>query len=241
MPSVVEAVDACVAAGASGVTVHPRADARHITTLDVYDIAGGLSRADRSIEFNIEGDPRPDLLELVHDVKPDQCTLVPVRPGVNPSLISVIANLWLASLIPTIETAHTPCRAEGRPAESGIRYIQNRLHALLRSILLQEMTSILDRTVSHTLATWHFLQEFPVAAGGNRIVVGECQHEGLVELAQHVPGGLVLLHFRLINEIAAPGWENGVRRPYNSGQGMARCSRLAFLPTTATADTCAIR
>ena len=37
--------------------------------------------AERSVEFNIEGDPRPDLLELVHDVKPDQCTLVPVRPG----------------------------------------------------------------------------------------------------------------------------------------------------------------
>ena len=33
------------------------------------------------IEFNIEGDPRPDLLELVHAVKPDQCTLVPVHPG----------------------------------------------------------------------------------------------------------------------------------------------------------------
>ncbi len=33
------------------------------------------------IEFNIEGDPRPDLLELVHEVKPDQCTLVPVHPG----------------------------------------------------------------------------------------------------------------------------------------------------------------
>ena len=33
------------------------------------------------IEFNIEGDPRPDLLDFVHDVKPDQCTLVPVQPG----------------------------------------------------------------------------------------------------------------------------------------------------------------
>ena len=81
VPSVLEAVDVCVAAGAPGITVHPRADARHITTGDVYDIARGLSNAERSVEFNIEGDPRPDLLELVHDVKPDQCTLVPVRPG----------------------------------------------------------------------------------------------------------------------------------------------------------------
>jgi pyridoxine 5-phosphate synthase len=35
----------------------------------------------RHVEFNIEGDPRPDLLALVHEVKPTQCTLVPVRPG----------------------------------------------------------------------------------------------------------------------------------------------------------------
>ena len=81
VPSVLEAVEVCVAAGAGGITVHPRADARHITTADVYDIAGDLSRADRGVEFNIEGDPRPDLLDLVHDVKPDQCTLVPVCPG----------------------------------------------------------------------------------------------------------------------------------------------------------------
>ncbi len=81
VPSVLEAVEVCVAAGASGITVHPRADARHITAADVHDIASRLSGCARGVEFNIEGDPRPDLLELVHAVKPDQCTLVPVRPG----------------------------------------------------------------------------------------------------------------------------------------------------------------
>jgi pyridoxine 5-phosphate synthase len=40
-----------------------------------------LRTFDRSVEFNIEGDPRPDLLALVHEVTPTQCTLVPVRPG----------------------------------------------------------------------------------------------------------------------------------------------------------------
>ena len=81
MPSVLEAVEVCVAAGAGGITVHPRADARHITTVDVRDIASGLAGRAGDVEFNIEGDPRPDLIELVHAVKPDQCTLVPVRPG----------------------------------------------------------------------------------------------------------------------------------------------------------------
>lgn len=85
-PSVIEAVRACVAAGAPGITVHPRADARHVTTADVREISHELRTLQSSapagrVEFNIEGDPRADLLRLVHEVKPDQCTLVPVKPG----------------------------------------------------------------------------------------------------------------------------------------------------------------
>jgi pyridoxine 5-phosphate synthase len=80
LPSVIESVGVCVAAGAPGITVHPRADARHITTADVHEIASFL-KAHPGVEYNIEGDPRPDLLQLVHDVKPAQCTLVPVKPG----------------------------------------------------------------------------------------------------------------------------------------------------------------
>jgi pyridoxine 5-phosphate synthase len=80
MPSVVEAVDVCLSAGAPGITVHPRADRRHITPDDVRDIARTLARRSHA-ELNIEGDPRPELIELVHEVRPDQCTLVPVVPG----------------------------------------------------------------------------------------------------------------------------------------------------------------
>jgi pyridoxine 5-phosphate synthase len=79
VPSVVDAVDVCVAAGAPGITVHPRADRRHISPEDVRDIARVL--AGRNIEFNIEGDSRPELLDLVEEVRPDQCTLVPVAAG----------------------------------------------------------------------------------------------------------------------------------------------------------------
>jgi pyridoxine 5-phosphate synthase len=81
LPSVLDAVGACLAAGAAGITVHPRADRRHITPEDVRDVAGALESRRPAIEYNIEGDPRPDLLELVLDVRPDQCTLVPVAPG----------------------------------------------------------------------------------------------------------------------------------------------------------------
>jgi pyridoxine 5-phosphate synthase len=78
-PGVLEAVEVCVAAGAPGITVHPRADRRHITPEDVRAIAAALRG--RSIEYNIEGDPRAELLDLVEEVRPDQCTLVPVAPG----------------------------------------------------------------------------------------------------------------------------------------------------------------
>jgi pyridoxine 5-phosphate synthase len=79
-PDVLKAVSTCVAAGAPGITVHPRADGRHIRTADVHGIAE-LLRSSPEVEFNIEGDPRPDLLDLVLKVRPTQCTLVPVQPG----------------------------------------------------------------------------------------------------------------------------------------------------------------
>ena len=79
-PDVLKAVAVCVTAGAPGITVHPRADERHIRKSDVYGIAEQL-KGSPEVEFNIEGDPRPDLLELVLNIRPTQCTLVPVKPG----------------------------------------------------------------------------------------------------------------------------------------------------------------
>jgi pyridoxine 5-phosphate synthase len=81
VPSVIEAVRVAVAAGTPGITVHPRADQRHITAADVREIAAELRARHPGVEYNIEGDPRPDLLDLVHEVRPDQCTLVPVKVG----------------------------------------------------------------------------------------------------------------------------------------------------------------
>lgn len=85
VPSVLEAVEVCLAAGAPGITVHPRADERHIKPHDVTDIAALLAARSRrglpAAEFNIEGDPQPAFLDLVLKARPDQVTLVPVLPG----------------------------------------------------------------------------------------------------------------------------------------------------------------
>src|SRR5262245_6731723 len=79
VPSVLQAVDVCLAAGARSITVHWRKDERHIRRSDVYEIADRLLGDD--LELNIEGDPRPEGLSLVRELGPDQATLVPVRAG----------------------------------------------------------------------------------------------------------------------------------------------------------------
>jgi len=79
IPSVIRAAEQSVTAGAHGITVHPRPDQRHIRTSDVYELANHLERL-ADIEFNIEGNPFPEFLEMVRRVKPAQCTLVPDGP-----------------------------------------------------------------------------------------------------------------------------------------------------------------
>ena len=77
IPSVTKAAKICIEAGAEGITVHPRPDRRHIRPSDVYELAEILT-----VEFNIEGNPfEPPFMEIVRDVKPTQCTLVPDSPN----------------------------------------------------------------------------------------------------------------------------------------------------------------
>ncbi len=58
--------------GAHGITIHPRPDERHIRYSDVYDLKPIITT-----EFNIEGNPNRQFMEMVLDVKPTQVTLVP--------------------------------------------------------------------------------------------------------------------------------------------------------------------
>ena len=81
VPSLLDATRVCVEAGAPGITVHPRGDERHIRKTDVFEVAELLAPMRDRVEYNIEGDPRPEWVDLVEAVRPHQCTLVPVRPG----------------------------------------------------------------------------------------------------------------------------------------------------------------
>ncbi len=81
IPSVTHAATLALQAGAHGITVHPRPDQRHIRTHDVYDIAR-LLQAWPQAEYNIEGNPLHNLMDLLRDLSaqglaPQQCTFVP--------------------------------------------------------------------------------------------------------------------------------------------------------------------
>ena len=75
VPDVVKVALDCESFGADGITVHPRPDERHIRRSDVYDLRPLLRT-----EFNIEGYPSPEFIDLVLKVKPHQVTLVPDAP-----------------------------------------------------------------------------------------------------------------------------------------------------------------
>jgi pyridoxine 5-phosphate synthase len=124
IPNVIKAAKTCIAAGAYGITVHPRPDERHIRYSDVYDLKPVVS----SVEYNIEGNPfTGKFMDLMPDIRPTQATLVPDMPGavtsdhgwdLNPEncqrLIPIInklkslgirASLFVDPVIETVEMA----------------------------------------------------------------------------------------------------------------------------------------
>ena len=75
-PNVVEYAKKFIDLGVQGITIHPRQDERHAKRTDAIDL-GKLLADYEDVEFNIEGYPSEDFLELIDQVVPDQCTLVP--------------------------------------------------------------------------------------------------------------------------------------------------------------------
>ncbi|MBC7603575.1 MAG: pyridoxine 5'-phosphate synthase [Ramlibacter sp.] len=81
IPSVTKAAELCLRAGAQGITVHPRPDARHIRSEDVYDLHAMLKKDWPEVEFNIEGNPFQNLMAFIRELRPHQCTFVPDGEG----------------------------------------------------------------------------------------------------------------------------------------------------------------
>jgi len=98
IPDVIQAAVRIQEWGAHGITVHPRPDARHITFSDVRSL-----RAVVHTEFNVEGYPSPEFLDLVLEVRPDQVTLVPDPPDAKTSQAGWKAGKSMESLHAVVE------------------------------------------------------------------------------------------------------------------------------------------
>ncbi|MBR5331838.1 MAG: pyridoxine 5'-phosphate synthase [Muribaculaceae bacterium] len=102
-PNVQQVAVDCEAFGANGITVHPRPDERHIKYDDVFKL-----RPLVKTEFNIEGYPSPEFMDLVLKVKPEQVTLVPDAPDALTSSAGwqVEPNMeFLTSIVDTLRDA----------------------------------------------------------------------------------------------------------------------------------------
>ncbi len=75
-PNLLEYAGKLIDLGVNGITIHPRSDERHAKRQDAVDLGEMLARFEE-VEFNIEGYPSEEFLQLVERVRPDQCTLVP--------------------------------------------------------------------------------------------------------------------------------------------------------------------
>ncbi len=91
----------CERFGADGITVHPRPDERHVKRSDVYQLRPALKS-----EFNIEGYPSPDFMDLVLKVKPAQVTLVPDAPDALTSSAGWIVGDHFEFLTATVNALH---------------------------------------------------------------------------------------------------------------------------------------
>lgn len=100
-PNVLQWALDIISYGAHGITVHPRPDARHIRKDDVYHIAKAID-----VEFNIEGYPDKDFMQLVKAVRPAQCTLVPDPPHVLTSNAGWLIERNVDFLKDTIAALH---------------------------------------------------------------------------------------------------------------------------------------
>ena len=101
-PDLLQVARDCERFGAQGITVHPRPDERHIRYQDVRDLKPIVTT-----ELNIEGNPTPDFLNLVREVRPEQVTLVPDAPDAitsNAGWDTVKHQIYLMGIVQELKT-----------------------------------------------------------------------------------------------------------------------------------------
>lgn len=213
VPDVVEAALAAISAGCHGITVHPRPDERHIRRRDVFDLAAALPDA---TEFNIEGYPAAEWLELVEAVRPDQATLVPDPPDALTSNAGWRLDehgTWLAGeIVPRLQ--HAGCRVSlflepnaehaERAAQTGADRIELYTEAYARAYPTEERDTV--------FTAYQQAAQAAVDAGLGVNAGHDLNLDNLAHLAANLPGLLeVSIGHALISDALYIGLEDAVR------------------------------
>ena len=103
IPDVLKFAVDCERFGAQGITVHPRPDERHIRYADVYRLKPLVTT-----EFNVEGYPTDDFMQMVLEVKPTQVTLVPDAVSQNSSSTFLPSASVYFRLVSGITSVNSP-------------------------------------------------------------------------------------------------------------------------------------
>lgn len=210
IPNVVEAAINIEKYGAHGITVHPRPDGRHIRYSDVIDLSKVLTT-----EFNIEGYPQQDFLDLCFMVKPHQVTLVPDPPDVltsNAGWDTVKHGAFLSEVVSAL-------KAQGMrvslfvAADSNM--IENAVATGCDRVELYTESYAAGYTHDRERAIAPFVE---AAKTANRVGLGlnaghDLSLENLKYFAQHIPGLLeVSIGHALISDALYYGLESTVKK-----------------------------
>ena len=210
IPNVVEAALNIDKFGAHGITVHPRPDGRHIRYSDVLDLSKVLST-----EFNIEGYPQQDFLDLCLQVKPHQVTLVPDPPDVLTSNAGwdTVKNVdFLKEVVATLKSGGMRVSLF---IGADTKMIENAVHAGCDRIELYTESYASGYSQNRELAIAPFVEAAKVA---NRVGLGlnaghDLSLENLKYFAQHIPGLLeVSIGHALISDALYFGLEATVKK-----------------------------
>lgn len=209
VPDVLKFALDCERFGAQGITVHPRPDERHIRYKDVLDLKPILTT-----EFNIEGYPTPDFIELVLHVKPHQVTLVPDPPDVltsnagwdakkHASFLKEVISTFQNQNIRTSLFVDTDLENLKHAANTGTQRVELYTESYAKNYMLNKVAAVKP----YALAAQH-----AIALGLGINAGHDLSLENLAYFAKQVPGLLeVSIGHALISEALYLGIENTIQ------------------------------
>jgi pyridoxine 5-phosphate synthase len=208
-PSVTEFATKIQEFGAQGITIHPRPDERHITKKDVYDLKPLVHT-----EFNIEGNPHRDFVDMVLEISPEQVTLVPDANDAITSnagwdckthlgfLKNVIAEFKNAGIRTSIFLDPNPEMVE-YAAETGADRIE-----LYTEDFAKNYTINKEKAIENYIKTAEKAIEFNLGINAGH----DLSLENIQYFAQNIPNLLeVSIGHALISEALIMGMENTVQ------------------------------